>query len=170
MIKKVIMAWSECTIEIGTTGDKDVMATSLTDIGVIKDKSSQLVPSDGDALQAKATGGHTVAKEQQEGGFTLNTRVIEPEDTLLTLLGLGEAKTDEFNVKTHVVEGDFSVKVTPKNVGARGLKAPKTNITYKPGWSEEEGNYADLSFEILFGEQDYWYSRFKKAAAAQTGT
>ena len=60
----------------------------------------------------------------------------------------------------------FSVKVTPKNVGAKGIKAPKTNIIYKPGWSEEEGNFADLTFEILFGEQDYWYSRFTKAAAA----
>lgn len=164
--KKTIMAWSECTIEIGTTGDGDVMATSLTDIGTIKDKSSKLDPSDGDALVAKATGNKTVAKEQQEGGFMLSTRVIEPTDELLALLGLGSADSDEFKVKTHVVNGDFSVKVTPKNVGAKGIKAPKTNVKYKPGWSEEEGNYADLEFEILFGEQDYWYSRFTKAAPA----
>ena len=38
--KKKIMAWSECTIEIGKTGENDAMASSLTDIGVIKDKSS----------------------------------------------------------------------------------------------------------------------------------
>ena len=159
------MAWSECEIEIGKTGANDAMATSLTSIGTIKDKSSSLEPSEGDALEAKSTGGHTVAKEQQEGGFRLTTRVIEPEDSLLTTLGLGTADTDEFNVKTHIVDGDFSVKVTPKNVGAKGIKAPKTNITYAPGWSEEEGNYADLTFDILFGEQDYWYSRFTKKAA-----
>lgn len=167
--KKAIMAWSECEIEIGTTGENDAMATELTSIGIIKDKSSSLEPSDGDALEAKSTGGHTVAKEQQEGGFKLVTRVIEPEDTLLTKLGLGTADTEEFKVKTHIVSGDFSVKVTPKNIGAKGIKAPKTNISYKPGWSEEEGNYADLEFEILFGEQDYWYSRFTKKAAAAAG-
>ena len=163
---KKIMAWSECNIEIGKTGANDAMATDLTSIGTIKDKSSSLEPSDGDALEAKSTGGHTVAKEVQEGGFKLVTRVIEPEDSLLTTLGLGEVKEGDFNVKTHIVDGDFSVKVTPKNVGAKGIKAPKTNITYKPGWSEEEGNYADLEFEILHGEAGYWYSRFTKAAAA----
>lgn len=165
------MAWSECKVEIGATRANDVMATALTDIGTIKDKSSRLEPSNGDALEAKATGNKTVAKEQQEGGFTLTTRVIEPDDSLLTLLGLGTAGSDEFKVKTHVVDGDFSVVVTPKNVGAKGIKAPKTNITYKPGWSEEEGNYADLDFEILHGEQDYWYSRFtKKASTGSTGS
>lgn len=166
---KKIMAWSECTIEIGTTGANDAMASSLTNIGTIKDKSSSLEPSDGDALEARATGGKLVAREAQEGGFTLTTRVIEPEATLLTLLGLGVAGAntgDDYGVKTHVVEGDWSVKLTPKNVGAKGIKAPKCAITYKPGWSEEEGNYADIDFEILKGEGDYWYSIFTKAATA----
>ena len=160
--KKKIMAWSECTIEIGKTGENDAMASSLTDIGVIKDKSSTLEPSDGDTLEAKATGGKTVAKEQLEGGFLLKTRVIEPDDELLTMLGIGAVSGDDFNVKTHVVDGDWSVRLTPKNVGAVGIKAPKTNISYKPGWSEEEGTYADIEFEILKGATDVWYSRFKK--------
>lgn len=162
MGKKKIMAWSECAIEIGKTGENDAMAASLTSIGTIKDKSSSIEPSDGDTLEAKATGGKTVAKEQLEGGYLLKTRVIEPDDALLTTLGLGAVSGDDFNVKTHVVDGDWSVRVTPKNVGAIGIKAPKTSITYKPGWSEEEGNYADIEFEILKGETDVWYSRFKK--------
>lgn len=169
--KKIIMAWSKCKFEIGKTPDDDSMAASLTDIGKIKDKSSTLEPSDGDALEMKATGGETVAKEAQEGGFKAVTRVIEPDNELLTLLGLGEASTDgDFNVKTHIVDGDWSLRVTPKNVGAKGIKAPKTNITYKPGWSEEDGNYADLEFEIVKGEAAYWYSRFiKKAESASAG-
>lgn len=165
--KQIIMAWSKCSFEIGKTGENDAMATSLTDIGKIKDKSSTLEPSDGDALEMKATGGETVAKETQEGGFKAVTRVIEPTDDLLSLLGLGEAgESGDFNVKTHIVDGDWSLKITPKNVGAKGIKAPKTNITYKPGWSEEDGNYADLEFEIIKGEAGYWYSRFTKAASA----
>lgn len=167
-MEKKIMAWSECSIEIGQTTD-DTMATNLVSIGTIKDKSSSLEPSDGDALEAKSTGGHTVAKEAQEGGFVLKTRVIEPDDSLLTTLGLGEIKDSEFNVKTHIVDGDFSVKVTPKNVGAKGIKAPKCSVAYKPGWSEEEGNYADLEFDILLGEAGYWYSRFTKASTAAGG-
>lgn len=168
--KKKIMAWSKCTFEIGKTGDNDAMATELTSIGTIKDKSSSLEPSDGDALEMKATGGETVAKEVLEGGYKAITRVIEPTEELETTLGISKAGADdETQITTHVVEGDWSLKITPKNVGAKGIKAPKCSITYKPGWSEEDGNYADIEFEILKGDAGYWYSRFTKAAATQTG-
>ena len=161
-MKKRIMSWSKCQIEIGTTGDGDTFATSVESIGTIKDKSSSLEATDGDVLEAKATGGETVAKEQLEGGYSLTTRVIEPDDELLQRLGLGNIDAEELKVQTHVVEGDWSVKVTPKNIGAKGIKAPKCSITYKPGWSEEEGDFADLTFEILKGDAGYWYSKFRK--------
>lgn len=163
--KKIIMAWSKCKFEIGKTKDDDTMATELFDIGTIKDKSSTLEPSDGESLEMKATGGETVAKETQEGGYKATTRVIEPTDTLLANLGLGAAATEggDFKVNTHIVDGDWSLQITPKNTGARGIKAPKTNITYKPGWGEEDGNYADIDFDILKGDAGYWYSIFTKA-------
>lgn len=171
MAKKVIMAWSKCKFEIGKTKDDDTMAETLTDIGTIKDKSSTLEPSDGEELEMKSTGGETVAKETQEGGYKATTRVIEPTDELLTLLGLGEVVSSEgadkgdFKVTTHIVDGNWSLKITPKNAGAKGIKAPKTSITYKPGWSEEDGNYADIDFEILKGDAGYWYSKFTKPVA-----
>ena len=166
--EKRIMAWSKCVIEIGKTGDSDVMATQLTNIGTIKDKSSTLEPSDGDKLEMKATGGESVAKEVLEGTYVLKTRVIEPTADLEKLLGIAVDGSDgDVNIKTHIVSGDWSVKVTPKNVGAKGIKAPKCAISYKPGWSEEEGNYADIEFDILMGDAGYWYSRFTKAAAAE---
>lgn len=177
---KKIMAWSKCGIRIAPTPADDSMPTSdkLKSVGTIKDKSSSLEPSDGDVLEAKQTGGATVAKETQEGGYTLKTRVIEPDDELLERLGLGEAAADDdFKVKTHVVEGEFAVEVDPKNYGAKGIRAPKTNVSYKPGWSEEEGNYADLEFEILKTDKEnedenYWYSRYKKVKpeSASAGT
>ena len=37
-----------------------------------------------------------------------------------------------------------------------------------PGWSEEEGNYADIEFEIIKGAAGYWYSKFTKKAATTT--
>lgn len=164
MANKKVMAWSKCKFEIGTTGSGDAFATSLTNIGTIKDKSSSLSPSDGDTLEMKATGGEMVAKEVLEGGFTATTRVIEPTDALLTLLGISEAgASGETNITTHIVDGDWSLQITPKNVGAKGIKAPKCSISYKPGWSEEDGNYADIDFEILKGDAGYWYSIFTKA-------
>ncbi|MCC8175531.1 MAG: BACON domain-containing protein [Bacteroidales bacterium] len=161
-----IMAWSECSVDIANTASNDAMAadSDLWNIGTIKYQSSTLEPSDGDTLEMKKTGGGTYAKETGEGGYTLTTRVIEPGDDLYVKLGLGEISGTDLNVTTHVVDGNWSVKVTPKNAGAIGIKAPKCSITFKPGWSEEDGNYVDITFEILMGEAGYWYSRFKKLA------
>ena len=167
------MAWSKCTVEIGKTGANGAMAASLTDVGVINNQSTTLEAEEGEELEALATGGEQVALEVLEGKYRLSTRVKEPTDALYTLLGLGAAASEsegaDYNVQTHVVEGEWSVKVTPKNVGAKGIKAPCCNIKFAPGYSEQEGNYADLTFDILKGEADYWYSRFTKPAPASAG-
>lgn len=164
--EKRIMAWSKCVVEIGQTGDGDTMAASLSSLGTIKEKASTLEATEGDALEMKASGGETVAKEALEGTYKFSTRVIEPTAELEKMLGIAvDGENGDTNVTTHVVEGDWSLQVTPKNVGAKGIKAPKCSITYKPGWSEEEGNYADIDFEILKGDAGYWYSRFTKASS-----
>ena len=170
-VQKVIMAWSECDIEIAKSQeDGSFPTTGLSKVGVIKDKSSILEPSDGDKLEMKKTGGKVVASESLEGGFLLKTRVIEPSDDLMTSFGLGATgEGGDFNVKTHLVADQYAVKVTPKKVGAVGIKAPVTDVAYKPGWSEEDGNYVDLEFNILQGAADYWYSRFKKTAQTTGG-
>ena len=149
---KKIMAWSKCKIEIGQMGDNDAMASSFTDVGVILNQSSSLSAEEGDKMQAIATGGEVVAEEPQEGTLVLETTIIEPTPELIALLGLSmelAASPTEVVVKTHVVEGNWSVKVTPKNNGAWGIQAPKTTITYIPAWSEENGNQAVLRFAIL---------------------
>lgn len=164
---KKIMAWSECSIKIGPTGADDAMATVLNSIGTIKDKTASLEASEGDVMKATASGGAVVAQEQLEGGFVLKSRVIEPENEFYSTLGLGEISGSDLIVKTHVVAGCYSVKLEPKNVGAKGIEAPKTNIKFTPGYSEEEGNYLDLEFTILKteGVNPYWYKRVTKQAA-----
>lgn len=113
----------------------------------------------------KETGGKRVAKEVSDGGLTLNTRVIEPSDELYTILGLGSASATEgeYNVSTHVVKDNYGFKLTSKNIGSKGLKVPFSSVSAKPGYSEEDGQYIDLAFEILQGKADYWYQRFTVA-------
>lgn len=164
----IIMGWSKCSIKIGETPNGEGMASTLTSVGTIKNQSATLESEEGDALEAVATGGEIVAKESLEGGYTLTCRVIEPTDALYTLLGLGAADSQDntaFNVTTHLVGKSFSVEVTPKNAGARGIRAPKTNVTFAAGWSEEEGNFADLTFELVHGDAGYWYQRFTTSTA-----
>jgi len=97
---------------------------------------------------------------------------MEPDDALYTTLGLGAANaTDkDFEVKTHVASGDFSVKVDPKNVGARGINIPLSHIVTKPSFAEDTGNAIDLEITILKSVvTGIWYKRYTKAAPASAG-
>lgn len=176
MARTIVMSWSKCKIEVGLTGDNDSMATTLTDIGIINDKSTTMAAEDGETLTATATGGIVVAEEEGEPTVTITTRVKEMSyevESLFTgaVAGTG-ANAGELTVNTNVVYNDFSVKLTPKNIGAIGIKARRCHVSFRPGSSEEEGSYVDLTFKILACADGELYKKFRVAAsdwAASTG-
>ena len=156
------MSWSKCKIEVGKTGDDEAMAASLADIGTINDKSTTLATEDGETLTATATGGIVVAEEEGEPVVTLTTRVKEMGfDTEKMFTGAVVSEdSNELTVKTN----DFSVKLTPKNIGAIGIKARRTHVSFRPGSSEEEGSYVDLTFKILACSDGELYKKFRVKA------
>ena len=163
MAKKIIMSWSKCKIEVGKTGEGDAMATELKSVGTIKDKSTTLATEDGETLTAIATGGVVVAEEEGEPIITVTTRVKEMDfDTEKMFTGAEKSVDgDELTVKTNVVPEDFSFKLTPKNIGATGIKCRRSHVSFRPGSSEEEGQYVDLTFKILACEDGELYKKFK---------
>jgi len=165
MAKKIIMSWSKCKIEVGKTGDSDAMASELFSLGTIKDKSTSMSTEDGDTLTATATGGVVVAEEEGEPVVTITTRIMEMDfDTENKLTGAvksGTTGAEELTVKTNVIPEDFSVKVTPKNIGATGIKVRRSHISFRPGSSEEEGQYVDVTFKVLACEDGELYKKFK---------
>ncbi|MFI3322066.1 MAG: BACON domain-containing protein [Rikenellaceae bacterium] len=170
MAKNLKMSWSKAAIKTGRSTETNAMPTEMFAMGVVKDKSTTLEPTDGESLSAKATGGIQVAYEQGEGALALKTRIMEPPEELYVNFGLGEINEDtgELEVLTHVVQGYWAVEVSPKNVGAIGIRAPYCLVTFKPGRSEEEGEYVDIEFAILpLLDDDYvpenWYKKFRKA-------
>lgn len=167
MARKIIMSWSKCKIEVGKTGDNDAMASSLVSIGTINDKSTTLGTEDGEKLTATATGGVVVAEEEGEPVVTITTRVKEMDfDTENMFTGAVKSQGgDELTVKTNVVPDDFSIKLTPKNIGAVGIKARRTHVSFRPGSSEEEGQFVDLTFKILQCEDGELYKKFKVKAS-----
>lgn len=172
MAKKIIMSWSKCKIEVGKTGEDEAMAVSLTNIGIINDKSTTLATEDGEKLTATATGGIVVAEEEGEPVVTITTRVKEMDFDTEKIFTGATVSEDELVVKTNVVSDDFSVKLTPKNIGAIGIKARRTHVSFRPGSSEEEGSYVDLTFKVLACSDGELYKKFRvKAAdwAAQAG-
>ena len=72
---------------------------------------------------------------------------------------------DELTVKTNVVSDDFSVKLTPKNIGAIGIKIRRSHVSFRPGSSEEEGSYVDLTFKVLACSDGELYKKFRVKAA-----
>lgn len=167
MSKKIIMSWSKCKIEVGKTGDKDAMATDLKSVGTINDKSTSMSAEDGETLTATATGGIVVAEEEGEPVVSITTRVKEMDFDTENMFTGSTISTDknELTVNTNVVPDDFSVKLTPKNIGAVGIKARRTHVSFRPGSSEEEGQYVDLTFKILVCEDGELYKKFKVAAS-----
>ena len=158
------MSWSRVKAEIGKTGEKDAMATQLQTVGIIKDKSTSLSVEDGEKLTAVATGGIVVAEEEGEPIVSITTRVMEMDPKIETVLTGAVGGADKLTVKTNVVSNYFSLKLTPKNIGAIGIKARKTHVTFRPGYSEEEGQYVDLTFKILACEDGELYEKFKVKA------
>lgn len=169
-MKKIIMSWSKCKIELGVTGANDAFATTLFNLGIINDKSTTLSTEDGETLTAKATGGITVAEEEGEPVISLTTRIKEMDfETEAKLTGATvSSEGDELTVKTNIVSGDYSVKLTPKNIGAIGLKARRCHVSFRPGSSEEEGSYVDVTFKILACEDGELYKKFRVKAADWT--
>lgn len=167
---KIIASWHKCKIEIGETGENDAMAATLESIGTIKDKSTSMTHEDGETLTLTATGGIVVAEEVGEGTVSVTTRVIEPSfDLENKLTGAVKAQDgSELTVKTNVVSKNFSMKLTPKNIGSVGIKARRCTVTYKPGSSEEEGQYADITFKFLACTDGELYKKFKVAQSDWT--
>lgn len=169
--KTVIMSWSEVLVLFGETGEEDAMATVLYTLGIINDKSTSLTYTEGDTLTAKATGGKTIAEEYSEGTVEVTTRVKEMDFATENLLtgAVIESTDNELVVKTHVVEKEMSLKVVPKNVGAIGIKARRCKVKFVPGYSEEEGNFIDVTFKILECEDGELYRKFRVKATDKTG-
>lgn len=165
---RIVMSWSKCKIEIGKTGENDAMATSLANIGVINDRSTTLTSEDGDTLEAKATGGVTVAYEESEHKYVITTRVKEPDFTTEAAIINGTVSSDELTVKSNIISDDYSVKLTPKNIGAIGIKARRTHMTWKPGSSEDEGHFVDVTFTILECADGELYKKFRVKASDWT--
>jgi len=166
-MSKLIMSWSKVKLEIGKTGANDAMATELFEPGVIKDKSTTLSAEDGDTLEAKATGGVVVASESNEPVLTLETTVMEQDFAVREKFGGATVNQDgELVVSSNLVDDDYSFVLTPKNVGATGIKVRKASVSLKPAYSEEEGHSTVLTFKILQCEDNELYRKFKVAASA----
>ena len=166
----LVMAWSQCTVKTGPTGASDAMCAdaSLAEIGTPENNTTTLESSEGDKLTATATGGVVVAQEQLEGTIQLKTTIIEPTDEALIALGLGKLATagGELEVSTHIIDHDVSVEVSPKNVGAKGIRAPKCRASVAVSYSDEKGWRLDVTWNIVKSlVTGIWYKRFTKAVA-----
>lgn len=164
--KKIVMSWSKCKVEVAETPDDEAMPASLQSVGTINDKSTTLATEDGETLTATASGGVVVAEEEGEPTVTITTRVKEMDFDKEKMFTGAEISSDgdELTVKSNVVGKDFAVKVTPKNIGAIGIKARRTHVSFRPGSSEEEGSYVDLTFKILLCSDGELYKKFRVKA------
>ena len=67
-------------------------------------------------------------------------------------------------VKSNVIAEEWSMEITPKNIGATGVRARRTSVLYKEGFSEDEGHFADVTFTIIQCSDGELYTKFKKTS------
>ena len=160
--KKIIMAWSKCKIDLAPMPEDESMAedSAMFNVGIIRNNKTSLSTEEGDALQAIESGGAIVAEEKQEGTYELATEIIEPTDDLYVNLGIGHMSGEDLLVDTHIVPGYYSLKLTPKNLGAKGIKIPKCSISVAPAFGDDTGHSLAITVSALKGEAGYWYSKF----------
>ena len=161
--KKLVMAWLKCAVDLAPMPEDETMEPdggAWFSVGIIRNNTTQLTAEEGSALQAVESGGAVVAEERQEGGFSLSTEVIEPDDALYANLGLGDVAEEELEVKTHVAAGNYCMRLRPKSPGAKGVKAPKCSVSVSPAFGDDTGHALTLSIGILKGDAGYWYKKF----------
>lgn len=66
-------------------------------------------------------------------------------------------------VKSQIVPDKYSVEISPKNSGGTGMRIRRSAVSYKPGYSEEEGHFVDMVFTIEPCADNELYTKFKKA-------
>lgn len=77
---RIIAIWQECDIQIAESSSDETWPSgdsAFSSVGVIKEKTTTLEATEGETLELKSTGGHTVDIVETEGSLQLKTTTIE---------------------------------------------------------------------------------------------
>ncbi len=149
-MKKII--WAMCNFAIGKCGANGELATTFADIGDAEENTTTMATDQGEVKELKKSGGVLVDRIEQEGVTYIETTLIDPT-TLYQTLGLGTNSDTKVRVKTHVVEGNYSMRLTPLRTGGYGIEAPCTQISFLPQGEEAKGAAVKVRFTFLQGQQ-----------------
>jgi hypothetical protein len=144
-------AWGEQVVSIGTPGTGDIMATTLADIGLIKEESISFEKADGTKLELFSTGHNLVDSLRTEPIITLKMTLIGITDSARQMFWKTTTALGRTTVKSLVNSTKYSVKLASKVVGADTLEAPYCEVSMGPLFAEKEGFTAEVAFTFLRG-------------------
>lgn len=122
------------------------MASSLTDVGYIKEDTTTLELTKGDVKELYGEGHELVDKMEFEGTWTLKFTLIKTSlSKVAELFGLTEAE-DKMAMKTTIVSEPRSYKVDPLLEGAIGVELPYCYTSINPKFATAEG--WTIEFEV----------------------
>lgn len=148
-------AWGETLLKFGLTGAGDAMSASLGTMGIVKEDSISLDPTDGTKLQLFGSGHVLLDQLTNEPTLTLKAIIVGIPDAIKEAFwgaettGVGDASTTE--VSSLVNSKKFSVVMETKVVGSETFEAPLCSISMTPLISEKEGWTASVTIDILKG-------------------
>lgn len=144
-------AWGQLDIQIGTPGALNAMSAVLASIGNVKEDSFSLETEDGKKLQWFATGHSLIDELVLQPTLTLKLQIKNLN--LANLLKFWDVEEDatlgKIKVKAMTTSLKYSVKITPKVIGAETLEIPYCAVNMKPSYTEDSGWGQEVTFTIL---------------------
>ncbi len=145
-------AWGNATLEVGTPGEGDVMATTLDKVGYVLQDSLGLEQEDGTVLQLIEEGGIIHDQMQQEGIKTIVGEMIGMQDDIMQRFWTTETDGTITWVKSTVTSNKFSFRISvPQNVGSKRMLIPYASMSLGVAYSSAQGWTQPFTITILTG-------------------
>lgn len=146
-----VTAWGKCGITMGPTGASDAIATTLTDIGYVKEDTAKLTVNKGDVKEIYGEGHELLDSKELNGYWVLTATLTKMSLSQMAKL-YGRSIDDATGVlklgKTTVTEVRSYV-VTPELSGAIMAQMPKCKTFITPVLQTAEGWTVDIEVRTL---------------------
>ena len=131
-----VLSWGKPTVEIAVSVDK-APGTEFTALPTIKEGTAILTPTKGTMVEATGEGGERVDVRYGPSMYTFVCEIFVKKGD----------ETRPFTAVDGIIEGDYSVRLTPEDVTQEGFIIDCSRVTVDEKWTSADGKTLEYTFE-----------------------
>lgn len=159
-------AWGETEVLIGATGEKGAEGTALVKLGHVKEGSISISQEEGTKKEWKATGGVVIDSYIAPGKLTVSFTVKNLNEEVLERFFEVKSANNKLTIASLSNDKEYTIKIDHKGAGVEVLTFPRTKISAKLLFSEEDGYGLELMVDVLKSEAGGGYLTIQKKGTA----